>query len=172
MRVEGFEEVVEGALLHRLDGRVRGLRHGHEDDRDARVDPADLLVDVRAGLVGQVEIEQNDVRQPGADVLEARSAGAGDHDSVRRGGEGLAHLLRSQGKVVVDEQQLGHDALALRGAGKGTSPLHWPLGTQFATRRPKVLPRYRCRPTARTTSWRSPTGIAARSVCGARHQPT
>ena len=38
VQVERLEQVVVGALLHRLDGRVRRLGHGDEDDRDARVD--------------------------------------------------------------------------------------------------------------------------------------
>ena len=38
VQVERLEQVVVGALLHRLDGRVRRLGHGDEDDRDAGVD--------------------------------------------------------------------------------------------------------------------------------------
>ena len=66
VQVERLEQVVVGALLHRLDGRVRRLGHGDEDDRDARVDPADLLVDLQPGLVGQAQVEQNDIRRLGA----------------------------------------------------------------------------------------------------------
>ena len=111
VRVERLEQVVVGALLHRLDGRVRGLGHGDEDDRDARVDAADLLVDLQAGLVGQAQVEENDVRRPGADPLEAFGAGGGHLDPVSRRGERLAHLLRDQGRVIVDEQQVGHGRL-------------------------------------------------------------
>ena len=71
VQVERLEQVVVGALLHRLDGRVRRLGQGDEDDRDARVDLADLLVDLQPGLVGQAQVEENDIRRPGADPLQA-----------------------------------------------------------------------------------------------------
>ncbi len=108
VRVERLEQVVVGALLHRLDGRVRPLGHGDEDDRDARVDAADLLVDLQAGLVGQAQVEENDVRRPGADPLESFGSGAGHLDPVSRRGERLAYLPRNQGRVIVNEQQVGH----------------------------------------------------------------
>ena len=57
---------------------------GDEDDRDARVDPADLLEDVQAGLVGQAQVEEDDVGRVGADALEPLRAGAGDLDPVQR----------------------------------------------------------------------------------------
>src|SRR5262249_19777803 len=57
----------------------------------------------------------DDVRRPGPDVLKALGDGAGQRDFMRGGGEGLAHLLGSQVRVVVDEQQLGH---GWRPAGK------------------------------------------------------
>ncbi len=71
--------------------------------------PADLLVDLQAGLVGQTQVEQNDIGRVGADALEPLGAGAGHFDPVTGGGERLAHLLRDQGRVVIDEQQVGHD---------------------------------------------------------------
>src|SRR5947208_934821 len=37
-------------------------------------------------------------------------AGAGHHDSVSRCGEGQAHLIGDQGRVIIDEQQVRHDA--------------------------------------------------------------
>ena len=82
VQVERLEQVVVGALLHRLDGRVRRLGHGDEDDRDARVDLADLLVDLQAGLVGQAQVEENDIGRLGTDALEPFGAGAGHLDPV------------------------------------------------------------------------------------------
>ena len=105
---ERFEQVVVGAVLHRLDGRVGALDDRDEDHRDPRVEAADLLVDFQAGLVGQAEIEQNHVRRIGADILEPRSPGAGDLDPVSGSGERLAHLLLDQVRVIIDEQQMGH----------------------------------------------------------------
>ena len=111
VQVERLEQVVVGALLHRLDGRIRRLGQGDEDDRDPRIDLADLLVDLQAGLVGQAQVEQNDIRRPGTDALEPFGAGAGHLDPVTGSGERLAHLLRDQDRVIIDEQQVGHGRL-------------------------------------------------------------
>ena len=96
-QVERLEQVVVGPLLHRLDGRVRRLGHGDEDDRDARIDLADRLVDLQPGLVGQAQVEQNDVGRLGADALDPFRAGAGHLDPVSGAGERLAHLLWGSG---------------------------------------------------------------------------
>jgi hypothetical protein len=77
----------------------------------------DLLVDLQAGLVGQVKVEENNVRRPGTDPLESFGTGAYHLDPVSRRGERLAHLPREQGWVIVDEQQVGHGRLALGWAG-------------------------------------------------------
>ena len=111
MQVERLEEVVVGTLLHRLDGRIRRLGQGDEDHRDPRVDLADLLVDLQAGLVGQAQVEQNDIGRLGADALEPFGAGAGHFDAVTGSGKRLAHLLGDQDGVIVDEQQVGHGRL-------------------------------------------------------------
>jgi hypothetical protein len=68
-RIGRLEEVVVRPLPHRLDGRVRRLGHGDEDDRNARVDAAYLLVDVQAGLVGQAQVQKNNVRGLGTGPL-------------------------------------------------------------------------------------------------------
>ena len=64
MQVERLEQVVEGALLHRLDGRVGVVGRGDEDDGDAGVDLADPPVDLQPREVGQAEVEQDHVRRP------------------------------------------------------------------------------------------------------------
>ena len=96
VRVEGLEEVVVGALLHRLDGRVGRPGHGDEDHGGPHAHLADLAVDIEAGLVGQVEGQQDDVGVSGVEVFEPRRPGDGDVDPVRRRGERPAHLLRGQ----------------------------------------------------------------------------
>ena len=136
LQVERLEQVVVGALLHRLDGRVRRLGHGDEDDRDARVDAADLLVNLQARLVGQAQVEENDVRMPGTDPLEPFSSGARHLDPVSGSGERLAHLPRYQGRVVVDQQQVGHDRSNATRANQSRSPPCQGL------RHPKALRRY------------------------------
>ena len=60
-------------------------------------------------MVGQAQVEDDDVGRLGADALKPIRAGAGDLDPVRRGGERLPHLLRDQGRVIIDEQEVGHD---------------------------------------------------------------
>ena len=51
-------------------------------------------------------------------MLDPRSPGAGDLDPVRRGRERAPHLVRNQVRVVIDEQQVRHDALALGASRK------------------------------------------------------
>src|SRR5262249_30493622 len=108
-QVEGLEEVVVGALLHRLDGRVRRLGQGDEDDRNPRVDAADLLVDLEPRLVRQTQVEENNIGRGGPYVLKPFRPGPGHDDAVARPVEGLAYLLRDKVRVIVDEQQLRHD---------------------------------------------------------------
>ena len=54
------------------------------------------LVDVQAGLVGQAQVEENDVRASGGDPLQALCARLGHLDPVRGGGEHVAHRSRSR----------------------------------------------------------------------------
>ena len=83
---------------------------------------ADLLEDLQAGLVGQAEIEQDHVGRIRADVLQPCSPGAGNLDPVGGSGERLAHLLLDQGRVIIDEQQMGHGWLDP--AKSGGTPIH------------------------------------------------
>jgi len=54
-----------------------------------------------------MQIQDHHVRRAPLHRFEAESARARDFDLVRRR-ERLAHLLRDQSRVVVDEQQVGH----------------------------------------------------------------
>ena len=62
LQVDRLEQVVEGPVPHRLDGRVGRPDHGDKHDRDAGVDLAELRQDLQAGLVGQAQVEENNVR--------------------------------------------------------------------------------------------------------------
>ena len=53
------------------------------------------------------------------DAFEALGARAGDHDPVCGGGEHVAHLVREQVGVIIDQEQVGH---ATRAPARGSSP--------------------------------------------------
>jgi hypothetical protein len=65
-------------VLHGLDRHVGPLHAGDADDRDARVEAADLLVRLQPGRPGQAQVEDDDLGGMGADVPEAFVTGAGD----------------------------------------------------------------------------------------------
>jgi hypothetical protein len=111
LHVERLEQVIVSPLPHRLDGGVRRPRQGDKHDRDAGVKGADLVQDLQARLVRQAQVEENYIRGRGRDALEALAPRVGDLDAVCGGGEEVAHLLRQQLRVIIDEQQVGHDAL-------------------------------------------------------------
>ncbi len=109
-------------MPHRLDGGIRGPRQGDKHDRDAGVNGANLVQDLQARLVRQAQVQENDIRGRGRDALEALATRVGDLDSVCGGGEEVAHLLREQLRVIIDEQQVGHDALPFDAAGQRPPP--------------------------------------------------
>ena len=112
LQVQRLEQVVVSPLPHRLDGRIGRPGHGDQDDRDAGVDLAELPQDVQAGLVGQAQVEQNNVRPTVTGAFEALAARGGDLDPVCGRGEHLAHLVREQVRVVIDQEQVGHGSRA------------------------------------------------------------
>jgi hypothetical protein len=95
-------------LPHRFDGRIGRPDHGDQYDRDAGVDLAELPQDVQAGLVGQAQVEENGVWPNVGDTLQALGARVGDLDPVGGGREDVAHLVREQAWVVIDQKQAGH----------------------------------------------------------------
>src|SRR5207244_9619784 len=86
-QIERLEQAVIGALLDDLDGHVCPAFPGDEDDRNACVDAADLLVDFQAALAGRAQVEDNDIRGAVANVLEPNPASADDLHTVRGGGD-------------------------------------------------------------------------------------
>jgi hypothetical protein len=106
--VQRLEEVVVGALLHRLDGGVGGRGPGDENDGDAAVDLADLLVSLQPRQVGEVDVEQDDVGRVGPDLanpLLGRLSDVGLH-ALRP--EGMGHLLQDHHRIVINQQQSSH----------------------------------------------------------------
>ena len=85
LQVERLVEVVERAPLHGLDGGIRRLGRRDEDDGYSRVDRADLLEDFEPRLVGQAEVEEDDVWRIASHPVDAGSAGLSNvHLMVRR----------------------------------------------------------------------------------------
>ena len=109
VQIERLEKVVEGPLLHRLNGRVRRLRNRDEDHGNPGIDFANRLVDIQARLVGQAQVEDNDVGRFGTHAVKPVRTGADDFDLVQGGGKRLPHLLRDHRRVIIDEQQVRHD---------------------------------------------------------------
>src|SRR5262249_7043074 len=113
-----LEQVIVSPLPHRFDGRIGRPDHGDQYDRDAGVDVAELPQDVQAGLVGQAQVEENDVRPTVKGASEALAARGGDLEPVWGGGEHLAHLVREQVWVVIDQEQVGHGSRASGARGR------------------------------------------------------
>ena len=108
LQIDRLEQVVVGPVPHRLDGRVSRPDHGDKDDRDAGVDSAELRQDVEAGLVGQAEVQENNVRARSRDSFQALGAGVGDGNPVSGRGEHVAHLVAKQVRFVIDQEQVSH----------------------------------------------------------------
>ena len=82
--------------------------------RDAGVDYPELPQDVQAGLVGQAQVEENNVRASGGDPFQALCARLGNLNPVCGRGEYVPHSIGEQVRVVVDQKQGGHVTRALR----------------------------------------------------------
>ena len=125
LQIDRLEQVVVSPVPHRLDGRVGRPDHGDHDDRDAGVDSPELPQDVQAGLVGQAQVEENNVRASGGDPFQALCARLGDLNPVCGRGEHVAHSVAEQVRVVIDQEQVGHVTRAPR-TGK-ILKLRWSL---------------------------------------------
>src|SRR5262249_49337058 len=64
-----------------------------------------------AGLVGQAQVEENNVRTSGGNLFQAPCARLGDLNPVSRRGEHVAHSVAKQVRVVIDQQQVRHGLL-------------------------------------------------------------
>jgi len=138
VRVERLERLVVGALRS-LNGRVQRSSPWSRDDRDPPVDPAESAVRrSRPDWSGRRPVEENDGPRPSTDSA-SRPSGtiAGTLDGVPRGWEGAAHLIGIRGQVVIDDQQVGQDSLALE--VPGTRPRRSSLAGPFACVRYSVF---------------------------------
>ena len=102
---EGLGHVVAGAELEAEDDVDLGVAGRHHDDRH-RLEGAHLLADLDAGLVGQHDVEQDEVGVDPVEEAQRLVAVAGGLD-----GEALAGQARGQGLsiglLVVDDQDQG-----------------------------------------------------------------
>src|SRR4029077_13233435 len=96
------------SVPHRLDGRIGRPGHSDHHDRDAGVDSPELSQDIQAGLVGQAQVEENNVRASGGDPFQALCARLCDLNPVCGRGEHVAHSVPEQVRVVIDQEQGGH----------------------------------------------------------------
>ena len=108
LQIDRLEQVVVRPVPHRLDGRVGRPGHGDHDDRDAGVDSPELSQDVQAGLVGQAQVEENNVRASGGDPFQALCARLCDINPVCGRGKHVVHSVAEQIRVVIDQEQGGH----------------------------------------------------------------
>ena len=70
---------------------------------------ADRLVDLQARLVGQTQVEQDDVRAGRYATAQAPPRRSGHHNAMGVGGERQVHLPGNQGRVIIDEQDISHE---------------------------------------------------------------
>jgi hypothetical protein len=107
------------------------FRAGDEDDGNARVDRADLLVDREPGLIGQTQIEKNHVRAGRTDSVDAHGPGGDRCDLVTGGRKCLTHLLRQERQIVVDQEDMGHPVVRMVLANVLPSRLTFPGSTRI-----------------------------------------
>jgi hypothetical protein len=67
-------------------------------------------------MPGSHPLESLDAWMPGSHPLESFGTAGGHLDPVRRRRERMAHLPPDQGRVIVDQQQVGHASLLPLGA--------------------------------------------------------
>jgi hypothetical protein len=101
-RVEGFEQAVHGAEPVRLDDVSGTGPAGHEDDRDLRLQRADLANELQAVHPGHHEVDEGHVEGRDEQAPQ-RGRGVGVH--LERAAERLEHAPEAapHHRIVVDD---------------------------------------------------------------------
>ena len=107
----GLGQVVEGPVLHRLDGRLHGGLAGEHDDRRRRGVLPQLLHRREAVHARHDDVEQDHVEGPLAQQPERLPAVGGHLDGEALAAE-LALEQPAERLLVVDDQDLDHGAAA------------------------------------------------------------
>ena len=122
--LERLGHVVEGADLHRLDGRVHRAERGHEDHRRLRLQRLGGPQHVEAVTAAHLQVAQDDVEVGLVQALDGHVAVAGFGDLVPGLDEGAGESAAERVVVVGDEDaahgwiQEGAQELRSSGIGK------------------------------------------------------
>ena len=112
VEVQGLEQVLERAKLHRLDGGVRASVGGDDDYGKPRVDLPDQRIGVQARHVGQSHVQNHGVRRVLPNTLDSLAGGAdGENLETRRFQGPLQRIANIW--LVVDDQHIRHGIVAL-----------------------------------------------------------
>ena len=104
---ERLGQVIDGAELHRLDGRLEGGERGDDDDADARLPAQDFRQHVQPGLVLQPQVEEDHVEPAPLQGLKAPGGGAdAEHARVVRL-QAEAHGLPQSGVIIQNKRGPG-----------------------------------------------------------------
>ena len=106
LRIERLHDVVERAVLHRLDGRLGRAKRGHEDDQLPGIDRADVLQRLDPAHPAHADVQEDDVRRAGLHVGDRLLAARGGGDVVIARGQHPRERVTDLG-VVVDDQDRG-----------------------------------------------------------------
>lgn len=61
-QINGFDDIVKGTELHAGDAGIKGAMAGEKDHLDARVSGLNLRQNFKAGHIGHIEIEDDNIR--------------------------------------------------------------------------------------------------------------
>ncbi len=108
--VERFEQEVEGAELHRLDGLIGRAEAGDEQHRHPRIDLPQLAVRRQTGLVGKIDIEDDRIGVVLCDEGEPfRGGRCGQQLHVGRAEDAAEGV--QDGGFIIDDKERGHGPL-------------------------------------------------------------
>jgi hypothetical protein len=110
VRGEGFDEVVEGAVAHALDGGLDGAKAGDDDDEGALGAGGDGFEEVGAFAVREADIDEEEVEGIAGEACLGLGEGSDGRDLVAAEAELLFEVLADDEVVFEDEDALeGHE---------------------------------------------------------------